>query len=490
MRDSLARPISPVVALLSAAVLCACASMAPDYQRPALPVPDAFAAADTVAANAAPASEIGWREFFSDPKLRDVIDAALANNRDLRVAALNIERARGLYGIREADALPTVTAGASGIAQRVPATLSVNDRATVSRQYSVALGVSAYELDLFGRVRSLRDAALQQYLASEDARRATQIGLVAEVASAYLQLAADRQRLELARATLASQRSSYDLIRRRFELGVSSDLDVRQAQTTVDSARADVARFTGFVAADRNALALLAGTPIRDEWLPRDRVAPTLIELPGGLPSEVLLRRPDVVEAERQLQAANANIGAARAAFYPSISLTASAGTASAALSDLFKGGSGTWAFIPQISLPIFDHGRNRAGLQVAEAERDIRVADYERAIQVAFREVADALGFRTTLAEQLQAQTDLVGAAEQAHRLSRARYDSGVDDYLGVLDAQRALYAARQARIGAELEQQLNLVTLYRALGGGLVAGTTAASAAPVVGALKQDAR
>lgn len=484
-----ARRLNPLLAALSAAVLSACASMAPDYQRPALPVPDRFAVADSAAMAATPAREIGWREFFTDPKLRDVIDAALGNNRDLRIAALNIERARGLYGIREADVLPTISAGASGTAQRIPENLSANDRATVSRQYSVALGVSAYELDLFGRVRSLRDAALQEYLASEEARRATQIGLVAEVARAYLQLAADQRRLELAQATLASQRSSYDLIRRRFELGVSSDLDLRQAQTTVDTARADVARFTGFVTADRNALALLAGVPLRDEWLPGDvLVAPTLTELPAGLPSEVLLRRPDVVQAERQLQAANANIGAARAAFYPRISLTASAGTASAELSDLFGGGSGTWAFIPQISLPIFDHGRNRSGLQVAEAERDIRVAEYEQVIQVAFREVSDALGFRPTLAEQLQAQTDLVGASEQVHRLSEARYESGVDDYLGVLDAQRALYAARQGRIAAELEQQLNLVALYRALWGGLDAGTPAQAAA--VGALARGAR
>ena len=489
MRKSISRRVNPLLVVLSAAVLSACASMAPDYRRPALPVPDTFAAADSVLAAARSATEVGWREFFSDPKLREVIDAALTNNRDLRVAALNIERARGLYGIREADTLPTVAVGASQTAQRVPEALSVNDRARVSRQYSVALGVSAYELDLFGRVRSLRDAALQQYLASEDARRATQIGLVAEVASAYLQLAADGQRLELARATLTSQRSSYDLIRRRFELGVSSDLDVRQAQTTVDAARADVARFTGFVTADRNALALLAGIPVREEWLPQDvLVAPTLTELPAGLPSEVLLRRPDVVQAERQLLAANASIGAARAAFYPSISLTASAGTASAALSDLFRAGSGTWTFIPQISLPIFDHGRNRSGLQVAEAERDIRVAEYEQAVQIAFREVSDALAFRTAFAEQLQAQTDLVGAAEQAHRLSEARYESGVDDYLGVLDAQRALYAARQARITAELEQQLNLVTLYRALGGGLDA--EAGGAPAVAGALAREAR
>ncbi|WP_332671646.1 efflux transporter outer membrane subunit [Aromatoleum sp.] len=477
-----------LLAALSVAVLSACASMAPDYQRPALPVPDRFAA-DAAATTARPAREIGWRGFFTDPQLREVIDAALGNNRDLRIAVLNIERARGLYGIREADVLPTISAGASGTAQHIPETLSVNDRAGVSRQYSVALGVSAYELDLFGRVRSLRDAALQEYLASEDARRATQIGLVAEVARAYLQLAADQRRLELAQATLVSQRSSYELIRRRFELGVSSDLDLRQAQTTVDAARADVARFTGFVTADRNALALLAGIPMREAWQPGDvLVAPTLAELPAGLPSDVLLRRPDVVQAERQLQAANANIGAARAAFYPRISLTASAGTASASLSELFSGGSGTWAFIPQISLPIFDHGRNRSGLQVAEAERDIGVAEYEQAIQVAFREVSDALGFRTTLADQLQAQTDLVGASEQVHRLSEARYESGVDDYLGVLDAQRALYAARQGRIAAELEQQLNLVTLYRALGGGLDAGTP--EQATVVGALGREAR
>lgn len=487
MFDSVTRRAAPILAVLSAAVLSACANLAPDYQRPAMPVPERFPVADAQPGVGAQANEIGWREFFSDPKLVAVVDAALANNRDLRIAVANVQRARGLYGVREADVLPTISVGGDATVQRVPETLSVTGEARTTRQYTASLGVTAYELDLFGRVRNLRDSALQQFFAAQDARRATQIALVAEVAASYLQLAADQQRLELARATLESQRHSYELITRRFEFGVSSELELRQAQTTVESARRDVARFGGFVATARNALMLLVGAPLRDEWLPGNELtAPTLTELPAGVPSDVLLRRPDVMRAERELIAANANIGAARAAFYPRISLTGLAGSASDSLSELFKGGSGFWSFIPQISLPIFDHGRNRSNLEVAEAERDTRVAQYEQAIQIAFREVADALSLRPALTEQLEAQIDFVDAAVRAHELSTARYDRGVDDYLGVLDSQRAMYAARQGLIVAELEQQLNLVTLYRALGGGLEAETDVPAAAPQVTSAK----
>ena len=339
-----------------------------------------------------------------------------------------------------------------------------------SHQYSATLGVSAYELDLFGRVRNLSAQALEQYLSTEEARRSTQISLVAEVATAYLTWAADLERLALARETLRSQSDTYALTKRRFELGSASALTLRQVQTSVDSARVDVARYTGQVAQDRNALALLLGAPVPAELAPQalgDSLN-ALPELPAGLPSALMLRRPDLLQAEHQLKAATANIGAARAAFYPRISLTASAGSGSGELSGLFKGGSGSWTFLPQISLPIFDGGANRAGLDNAVAGRDIALAQYEKAIQSAFREVADALAQREALSGQLEAQQSLVEASGEALRLSDARFARGVDSYLDVLDAQRTWYGAQQTLIGTRLSRLTNGVTLYKALGGG----------------------
>jgi multidrug efflux system outer membrane protein len=471
-----ALPALPALLALSAALLLGgCVNLAPGYERPAAPVPERYPetvakAAEEMPAEGAAASGVGWRSFFADARLRGLIELALDHNRDLRVAVLNIAQARAQYRIQDAATLPALSANGSSTATRTPAGLSGTGEAVTSHQYSATLGVSAYELDLFGRVRNLSAQALEQYLSTEEARRSTQISLVAEVATAYLTWAADLERLALARETLRSQSDTYALTKRRFDLGSASALTLRQVQTSVDSARVDVARYAGQVAQDCNALALLLGAPVPPELAPQalGDALNALPELPAGLPSALMLRRPDLLQSEHQLKAATANIGAARAAFYPRISLTASAGSGSGELSGLFKGGSGSWSFLPQISLPIFDGGANRAGLDNAVAGRDIALAQYEKAIQSAFREVADALAQREALSGQLEAQQSLVEASGEALRLSDARFARGVDSYLEVLDAQRTWYGAQQTLIGTRLSRLTNGVTLYKALGGG----------------------
>ncbi|WP_394791721.1 AdeC/AdeK/OprM family multidrug efflux complex outer membrane factor [Rhodoferax sp.] len=459
----------PLTSLALAAVLAGCSSLAPHYERPAAPVPAAYTDSASTADGKA-AADIDWRDFFADAKLRGLIALALENNRDLRVSVLNIEQARAQYRVQDASSWPTVNATGSGSASRTPASLSGTGQAVVGHQYSAAIGFSAYELDLFGRVRSLNAQALETFLATAEARRTTQISLVAEVASAYLTWAADLDRLALARQTLQSQSASYGLTQRSFELGNASALTLRQQQTSVDSARVDVAKYTGQVAQDQNALVLLLGAPVPDAWVPTalaDRVS-AQPDLPAGLPSDLLQRRPDILQAEHTLKAANFNIGAARAAFYPRISLTASAGSSSNDLAGLFKGGSGSWSFVPQISLPLFDAGTNKANLDIASISRDIDVAQYEKAIQTAFREVGDALAQRSTLGEQLSAQQSLVDATAETFKLSDARFQRGVDSYLDVLDAQRSLYSAQQNLIATQLSRLSNEVTLYKVLGGG----------------------
>lgn len=462
------------LASLSLLALSGCATMAPKYERPASPVPGAWPYGEAyglAAARGGPLSgaDLPWGDYFANASLRAVISLALSNNRDLKAAALAVERSRALYGISRADLFPQVDAGGGSIAARTPGTLTNSGQPVTSRQYDVGLAVAGYELDLFGRIRSLKDRALSEYLATEQARRSVQVGLVSEVAGRWFALAADRERLGLARETLVAQEKSYELTRRRFEGGVSSELDLRQAQTSVDAARVDIARYTALVAQDRNALDLLAGAPVPEELLPAELDTVTAMkELSPGLPSEVLLRRPDILEAEETLKGANANIGAARAAFFPRITLTTSVGLASEELGDLFQGAARTWSFAPRISVPIFDGGANRASLKVAKADRDIAVTRYEKAIQEAFREVADALARRGTLGDQLAAQQSLVDAAAVTRKLSDARYEKGVDSYLSVLDAQRTHYAARQNLIAVRLELLANRVTLYRALGGG----------------------
>jgi multidrug efflux system outer membrane protein len=462
-------PLRTLTLALAAALASGC-TMIPSYERPAAPVAIGFPNVAPAAAEAAPADAIAWRDYFADNRLREVIALALANNRDLRVAALNIEKARAQYRIQRADLFPAVGASGGMNAQRLPGDLTSSGEAEVNRSYSATIGFSAYELDFFGRIRSLNAEALETYLGTEAARRSAQISLVAEVANTWLTLAADRERLALARSTYETRQKSHDLTRRSFEAGAVSALDLHQAETLLHNARADAARYRSFVAQDENALALIAGTPVPAELLPAtltDSIS-AVAELPAGVPSEVLVRRPDILQAERALRAANASIGAARAAFFPSISLTAAAGSASSTLGGLFDGGSGTWSFIPQVRIPIFEAGRLKASLEVAEVQRDIHVAQYEKAIQSAFREVADALAERATLVEQLDARRQLVEATESGFRLSEARYKGGVDSYLGLLDAQRTLYAAELDLIGVRQADAANRVTLYKVLGGG----------------------
>ncbi|ABQ27652.1 AdeC/AdeK/OprM family multidrug efflux complex outer membrane factor [Geotalea uraniireducens] len=463
-----------IVAVLAGA-LAGCATMAPKYTRPEPPVPAAWPSGPAykdVAGKPADmaVADIPWAEFFLDPQLRKVVALSLDNNRDLRVAALNIERSRAQYQIQRSDLFPKVDASAAGSVQRVPADLSGSGQAMIRHQYNVGLGVSSYELDLFGRVRSLKDQALEQYLATEQARRSVQISLVAEVAGNWLALAADRERLQLAKETLVSQQASYQLVKSRVEAGVSSALDLHQAQTSVDTARVDIARYTTFVAQDENALNLVVGSPVPAELLPAalSETLTALKDVAPGLPSDVLLRRPDILQAEGFLKGANANIGAARAAFFPRITLTSSVGVGSDGLSGLFKGGAFAWSFAPQITLPIFDAGSRQANLKVAEVDRDIAVAQYEKSIQTAFREVADALAQRGTIDDQLAAQQSLTDATGESYNLSQARYEKGVDSYLNVLDSQRSLYGAQQNMISVRLARLNNLATLYKVLGGG----------------------
>ena len=452
-----------------AAAISGC-TLAPKYSRPGMPVPDRFptdvAAAET--GTAADAADLGWREFFSDEKLRQVIGLAWTNNRDLRLTALNVERARGLYGIQRGALLPTVNAAGGGSRAGVPADLSSTGERATSERYDVNLGTAAWEIDFFGRIRSLKDRALQEYLGSEQARRGAQILLVSSVANAYLTLAADRENLTLAQTTLAAQQDSYNLIKRRNELGLLPDVDLYRVQTQVDTARRDVARYSQRVALDQNALNLLAGSPVPAELLPADwaGVAPPR-EISAGLSSATLLRRPDVLQAESQLKAACADIGAARATLFPRISLTAAFGTASGELSGLFKSGSDAWSFAPAVAMPIFDT-RSWSALRVTKVQREIAVTQYEKVIQNAFKEVSDALSVRDTVGQQLAAQESLVQAVAETDRLSRSRYDKGLDSYLGVLDAQRTLFAARQALVLLKLEKLANTVKLYAVLGGG----------------------
>ena len=460
--------LSTLVLALATTVLGAC-SLIPAFERPAAPVPASFPLT-AAAADAAQADAIAWRDYFADARLRELIALALDNNRDLRVAVLNIERSRAQYGIQRAALFPSIAAGGGQNAQRVPGDLNASGEPVVSRQYSANLGFASYELDFFGRVRSLEEQALQTYLGTEQARSSAQISLIAEVANTWLRRAADQERLALARRTLETRQKSLDLTQRSFDAGAVSALDLHQAETLLQTARADAARTVALVAQDENALALLVGTGVPAERLSDglDQAVASVAELPAGVPSEVLSRRPDVVQAEYALRAANASIGAARAAFFPSISLTANVGTASASLDGLFASGSRAWSFMPQIRLPIFEAGRLQASLDVAEIQRDINVAQYEKAIQSAFREVADALAERATLAEQLDAQRKLVDAATKSFELSEARYKAGVDSYLGLLEAQRSLYGAEQALIAARLSDASNRVTLYKVLGGG----------------------
>jgi len=461
-----------LVPLLGSLLLAGCLSLAPKYQRPASPAPQSWPQSEAYApTQAGRAADLAWRDFFTDPKLKSVIDLALNNNRDLRVAVLNIEAARAQFREQRANELPTVTASGSATSERAPAGLSQFGPKRDVRVYTADVGVSAFELDLWGRVRSLTRQAQEQLFATEEARRAAQISLISEVASDYLTLGADRQRLTTAEETLKADQETLRITEARFNDGVVSELDVRQAQTVVDQARSDVLTYTTQAAQDLNALNLVVGATTPNELLPPglDATLPTLADVPAGLSSDVLLNRPDVMQSEHQLRGYNANIGAARAAFFPTITLTGSTGSESLYLGQLFAPGSGTWVFNPAVSLPIFAGGRNVAALKLSRVQRDVAVAQYELAIQTAFRETADALAQRGTAARQIEAQELLVEAALAALKLSQARYQKGVDTYLSLLDAQRTLYSSQQTLITARANRATNLVTLYRVLGGGV---------------------
>lgn len=475
-----------LIHLIVLATLLPSCSFIPDFIRLKPPVAETWpVTTDSQQANIA--ADIGWREFFIDEKLRKVIEIALNNNRDLRIAGLNIERARAQYQITTSNLFPTVNASGNATIQKIGESNSGNNNLAnvinngviqqsngnsgeITRNYRAGVSFSNYEIDFFGRIRSLNTQALQLFLATEEARRSAHIALIAEVANAWLTLQADKERLKLAQDTLKSQQSSYDLNKSRFDYGIATGLDLQQAQILVDTAKVDVARFTSLIQQDENALVLLIGSNLPAELRPDNELQPatTLADLPAGLPSEVLQKRPDVVQAEYNLQAANANIGAARAAFFPVISLTASIGSASTELNNLFSAGTGFWNFVPQIVVPIFNAGRNRANLKTAEIDRDINLAQYEKTIQTAFREVADSLAVRQTLTEQFNSQSSLVNASSESYRLSEARYKSGIDNYLLVLDSQRTLYAAQQNLISIRLIAFSNQVTLYKVLGGG----------------------
>jgi len=456
-------------------LLSGCINLQPDYKRPELAAPKSWPTGAAYRPAAydpkKPAiADMGWDQFFSDAKLRKLIDIGIANNRDLRIAMLDVVKARAQYRVQRAEQLPTVNLEGQGDVQRIPRRTSQTDSAYTSHQYTADVGVSAYELDLFGRIQSLKDQALEDFFATEEAQRSSQITLVAEIASAYVTLAADMERLKLAQDTLASQQQSYDLTKRSFEIGNSSELDVRQAQTSVDTARVDIATFTADIAQDQNALALLLGTSVPSDLLPAQSLGTVtaLQDIPAGIPSDVLQRRPDILQAEHTLKGANANIGAARAAFFPKITLTATSGRASDALATLFKAGTGAWSFAPDIILPIFDWGENQANLDAAKADRDIDIAQYDKAIQTAFEEVANALADYGTIDDKVAAQQSLVEATSESYRLSDARYRKGVENYLNVLDSQRSMYSAQQDLITIRLDKQTNLVTLYKVLGGG----------------------
>ena len=448
-------------------------TMAPEYTQPEAPIPTNLPSWDEnentqSTREVQDIADISWREFFTDQKLQQIIETALKNNRDLRLAALNVEKVRALYGVQQAELFPVVAVAGGGSRQQSSADLTSTGNPRTTQQFNVDLGITSWEIDFFGRIRSLEERALQEYLATEEARRSAQIALISGVARTYLTMAADRENLKISRSTLESQEGVYDLIRRQYETGIATELDLRRSQIQVDVARRDIARYTQLTARDWNALNLLAGAPVPEDLLPSDlESVSTPRGISPGLSSEVLLRRPDIIEAEDQLKAAYAFIGAARAAFFPRISLTTFLGTASDELSGLFKSGSGTWSFAPQISLPIFD-ARTWAAYRVSQATQKIALARYEKTIQTAFKEVADALAVRSTVEQQVASQQAIVDSSEKVYRLSEMRYTEGIDSYLGVLVAQRSLFAAQQGLTYLQLDRLANQVELYAVLGGG----------------------
>jgi multidrug efflux system outer membrane protein len=479
-----------LVALMGAG-LAGC-SLAPKYKRPEQPVAASWPdrptvqfgeyevpatpaqSSDIVIApkSGTAAADLGWHDFFRDPRLQKLIELALIDNRDLRIAVQRVEEARAQYGIERAQQWPSIAVGSQGTRQHLPPDLRPQgpDGPAISTQYNAGLSLLTFEIDLFGRLRSLSEAALHQYLATAQARKAVQLTLVGAVAQSYFNLRAAEVQLDLTQKTLASRQASYNLVKIRFDSGVASELDLAQAKSVLDSAAADLAQLTRLQAQATNALVLLIGSP-----LPADLPPPTLFgadqllaSVPPGLPSDLLTRRPDILAAEHQLQAANANIGAARAAFFPTLSLTGLLGSASTELGNLFKSGQGYWSFSPTIATPLFAGGQLRESLNVAKVRENIAVAQYEKTIQQAFREVADALAGEATYGAQLDALRALHAASARALELAELRYKNGVDSYLQVQNAQVNYLNAGLGLVRTGLAALNNRVDLYKALGGG----------------------
>lgn len=469
-----------LAAALLVSVLSGC-SLMPAYERPEAPVPAGWTQSGSGDARLPAAADIGWQQYFADARLRELIGLALQNNRDLRVAALNIESARAQYGVARADQLPTVAAGAGMTRSRTAADASPTGRETLGNIYSANLASTGFELDFFGRVKSLSTAALNQYLATQEARDAAQISLIAEVAKAYVAQRTADEAMRVSKLALDSREKTYRLSKLRFNAGVISAIDLRQNETLIESAHADYAAQTRLREQAGNALQLLIGQPLPANLPPALPLGKQVAvnALPVGMSSEVLLRRPDIRQSEYQLQAANANIGAARAAFFPRISLTGSFGSTSRELDNLFTGPNLAWSFMPQISLPIFDFGRNQSNLDLANARKNIAVAQYEKSIQGAFREVADQLAARRTLADQLAAQERGYQAERERLRLVQMRYDNGISSSLDLLDAQRQSYALEQSLLLTRQAAMNNRIDLYKVLGGGLVDVTAVPAAA-----------
>ncbi len=445
-------------------------TMIPEYKRPNPPIPKEWPKGDAyqeLKLDSLPtAKSLKWNDFLTEEKLQKLVEIALKNNRDLKLAALNAEKARAYYGIQRAELLPAVNLIGSGQRQRIPETLSNNNKAETT-QYSVTFGISSWEIDFFGRLRSLSEMALESYLSQEASYRAARLTLIGAVAVAYYTYATDIENLKVAKETLKNQEGNYELIKKRYEVGLASEIDLHRAKTQVDIAREATTRYTQIVAQDKNTIDLLAGEPVKNELLPEGLNIKPPKDISPGLSSEILLNRPDILAAEHTLKAYNAQIGAARAAFFPRISLTTLIGTATRELSGLFEAGSKTWTFQPQAILPIFD-ARVWAAHSAAKVEKEIALTNYERTIQQAFKEVSDALAVKGTIEERINAVSSLVESLRETYRLAKIRYENGIDSYLSVLDAQRSLFQAEQQLNNLILEKYANLVTLYKVLGGG----------------------
>jgi multidrug efflux system outer membrane protein len=469
------------VAIAASVVLAAGCSLQPLYQRPAAPVAAAFPAGEAYKTPAGgpgsttlPAADTGWRNFLADPRLQRLVEIALQNNRDLRVAMLNVAEVQAQYRVQRAALFPQVSGSADVSRSRTPASLAQSGKSAVSHQYSVGLS-AAWEIDFFGRLTSLKDAAFQQYLASAHARQAAEILLVSEVADQYLTILASDEQLGVTRRTLQAAQASYKIVQLRFDAGTASELDLRLSQTVVEQAQANDAAQVRLRAKAENAPVLLLGQPLPQALPPPVPLGDQAIlaDIPAGLPSDLLARRPDILQAEAVLRSESANIGAARAAFFPRITLTGALGTASSTLGGLFGAGSSAWSFVPSLMAPIFNAGANQANLDIAKVRKDIGIAQYEKAIQAAFREVSDGLAARGTYDDQLAAAQRFTDAEQSRLQLAQMRYDNGVDGYLGVLTAQTDLYNAQQALVSARLNRLTSLVDLYRSLGGGWIQHT-----------------